>query len=146
MTNLIKYNVGDKVLVKSKEWYLANRNDGISKWVTFKNGSVFGIAKSLFCGKIMTIEEVTEDGEYILKEDNSGMHWNEECFEKRVDITPAKMVSVERIEKWLYDNFRTSWELDCYGCYTNNTEVTTTFDTMEKLMESFHKLVEEENE
>lgn len=141
--NELKYKVGDKVLVKSKEWYLANRNDGISKWVTFKSGSVFGIAKSLFCGKIMTIEEVTEDGEYILKEDNSGMHWNEECFEKRVDNTPAKMVSVERIEKWLYDNF-CDYDRECdYGYYI---EFESKFDSVDEMIDSFHKLVEEENE
>ena len=75
------YKVGDHVRVKSKEWYLANRDNGISKWVSFSDGSVFGLAKSIYCGQIMTIKEISEDGEYILEEDNSGMHWSEECFE-----------------------------------------------------------------
>lgn len=52
-------------------------------------------------------------------------------------------VDIEKVENWLNDNFGTSWELDCYGCLTNETEVTTSFDTMEEMMESFHKAMEE---
>ena len=77
----MKYKVGDRVMVKSKEWYLANRDNGISKWVNFKNGSVFGLAKARHCSQIMTIEEITKDDEYILVEDDAKMHWSEECFE-----------------------------------------------------------------
>ena len=75
------YKVGDHVRVKSKEWYLANRDNGIWKLVVLKDGGIFGLAKSIYCGQIMTIKEISEDGEYILEEDNSGMHWSEECFE-----------------------------------------------------------------
>lgn len=52
-------------------------------------------------------------------------------------------VDIEKVEKWLNDNFVTSWVLDCYGCYTNETEVTTSFDTKEEMMENFHKTMEE---
>lgn len=52
-------------------------------------------------------------------------------------------VDIEKIEKWLNDNFGTSYIIDCYGCLTDKTEVTTSFDTMEELMESFHKTMEE---
>lgn len=55
----------------------------------------------------------------------------------------ADRTMIQRLENWLKDNFRTSWVLDCYGCFTNETEVTTSFDTMEELMESFHKAMEE---
>ena len=75
------YKVGDHVRIKSKEWYLANRDNGISKWVSFSDGSIFGLAKSTYCGQIMTIKEISEDGEYILEEDNTKMHWSEESFE-----------------------------------------------------------------
>ena len=75
------YKVGDHVRVKSKEWYLANRNNGISKWVVFKDGSVFGLAKAKFCGNLVTIESITDDGEYTVVEDDTKMHWSEECFE-----------------------------------------------------------------
>ena len=52
-------------------------------------------------------------------------------------------VDIEKVEKWLNDNFGTSDIIDCYGCLTDKTEVTTSFDTMEELMESFHKVMEE---
>ena len=49
----------------------------------------------------------------------------------------------DKIEKWLKENFGDSSVIDCYGCLTKETEVTSSFDTMEKLMESFHKTMEE---
>ena len=52
-------------------------------------------------------------------------------------------VDIEKVEKWLNDNFVTSHVLDCYGCFTDETEVTSSFDTKEELMESFHKAMEE---
>ena len=52
-------------------------------------------------------------------------------------------VDIEKVEKWLNDNFGTSYNIDCYGCFTDETEVTSTFDTMEELMESFYKTMEE---
>jgi predicted 3-demethylubiquinone-9 3-methyltransferase (glyoxalase superfamily) len=55
----------------------------------------------------------------------------------------ADKTMIEKACEWLNDNFGTSWELDCYGCYTNETEVTTSFDTKEEMMESFHKAMEE---
>lgn len=52
-------------------------------------------------------------------------------------------VDIEKVESWLNDNFGTSIVLDYSGCFTDETEVTTSFDTMEELMESFYKAIEE---
>ena len=52
-------------------------------------------------------------------------------------------VDIEKVEKWLNDNFVTSHILDCYGCFADETEVTSSFNTKEELMESFYKAVEE---
>jgi hypothetical protein len=52
-------------------------------------------------------------------------------------------VDIEKVEKWLNDNFGTSYNIDCYGNFTDESEVTSSFDTMEELMESFHKTMEE---
>lgn len=76
-----KYKVGEKVLVKSSKWYFENRSEGISKWVIFDDGSVFGLAKANYCGHVVTIESITDDGEYIIAEDDTKMHWSEKCFE-----------------------------------------------------------------
>lgn len=75
-----KYNVGDKVLVQSSKWYFENRSDGISKWVAFDDGSVFGLAKANHCGHVVTIESITDDGQYTVVEDDTKMHWSESCF------------------------------------------------------------------
>ena len=76
-----KYKIGDKVLVKSSSWYFENRNEDISKWVKFDDGSVFGLAKANYCGHIVTIESITDDNQYTIVEDDSKMHWSEDCFE-----------------------------------------------------------------
>lgn len=76
-----KYKVGEKVLVKSSKWYFENRSEGISKWVIFDDGSVFGLAKANYCGQVVTIESITDDGEYTIVEDDTKMHWSENCFE-----------------------------------------------------------------
>ena len=52
-------------------------------------------------------------------------------------------VDIEKVENWLKENFGNSSVIDCYGCLTKETEVTSSFDTMEELMESFHKAMEE---
>ncbi len=76
-----KYEVGNKVLVKSSKWYFENRSDGMSKCVTFNDGSIFGIAKAKFCGHVVTIESITDDGQYTVVEDDAKMYWSEKCFE-----------------------------------------------------------------
>lgn len=55
----------------------------------------------------------------------------------------ADKTLIQRLENWLNDNFRTTYEIDCYGCITDKTDVTTSFDTMEELMESFNQAIEE---
>ena len=49
----------------------------------------------------------------------------------------------DKIEEWLKENFFNSHEIDCYGCFSEETEVTSSFDTVEEMMESFHKVIEE---
>ena len=50
----------------------------------------------------------------------------------------------DKIEEWLKENFFNSHEIDCYGCFLEETEVTSSFDTVEEMMESFHKIMEEQ--
>lgn len=50
---------------------------------------------------------------------------------------------MDKLEKWLKENFGDSYVIDCYGCLMEETEVTSSFDTMEELMESFYKTMEE---
>lgn len=53
-----KYNVGDKVRIKSIDWYNENKDeDGIVELSTH----IFTPGMSQFCGKVVTIEDVFED-------------------------------------------------------------------------------------
>lgn len=52
-------------------------------------------------------------------------------------------IDIKKVEEWLKENFFFSHVIDCYGCFSEETEVTSSFNTMEELMESFHKIMEE---
>lgn len=71
----------------------------------------------------------------------SNHRYDEKSFKEAVEW--ADKTWIQRLENWLNDNFGTSYVIDCYGCLTDKTEVTSSFDTIEELMESFHKIIEE---
>ena len=77
MSNL-KYKVGDKVLIKDINWYNKNKNeDGDISCGEF----IFVSSMSKFCGKILTIDVVFEDGTYLMKEDTDGFVFTNEMFD-----------------------------------------------------------------
>lgn len=76
----MKYNVGDKVQIKSLDWYNENKDeDGIVELSTH----IFTPGMSQFCGKVMTIEDVFEDiddnGVYYMEEID--YDWTDEMIE-----------------------------------------------------------------
>lgn len=75
----MKYKVGDKVRVKSKEWY--DENQDTYGNVPIKNYFVAGMSK--WCGKEVTIDAVYDDS-YRIKEDNNEWLWTNEMFEDGV--------------------------------------------------------------
>lgn len=68
----------------------------------------------------------------------------DECNQNGCLETKPKMVSIDKVKEWLKYNFGNSFVIDCYGCLTNETEVTTSFDTMEQLLDDFEKTMENE--
>ena len=93
-------------------------------------------------GKIYTIDELralgfafSTNGDIVTPADMGNM------AERFVKYERKK--TYDKIEEWLKENFFNSHAIDCYGNFTNETEVTSSFDTMEELMESFHKAIEE---
>ncbi len=71
-TKKLKYKVGDKVRVKSLEWY--NNNKNISKEIIAKEGRDFGVFTqymSSWCDEVLTIDSV-RNGFYTV----IGMGWN----------------------------------------------------------------------
>ena len=50
----MKYKIGDKVRIKSADWYIDNKNNYGN--IEFADGYVFTLSMSKYCGKILTIE------------------------------------------------------------------------------------------
>lgn len=59
----MKYKVGDRVRIKSLDWY--NTNKDKHGFVDFST-SVFVPGMSQFCGKIVTIEDVFEEEDDVV--------------------------------------------------------------------------------
>ena len=83
----MKYKVGDKVRVKSLEWY--NKNKSEFGDVRTPN-NIFVPNMSIFCGKEVTISGVALIDSnnviyYSLKEDTSGYGWTDDMFEGLVE-------------------------------------------------------------
>jgi hypothetical protein len=81
---IMKYKVGDKVKVKSLEWY--NENKGADNSVNFidSNGGRYKFIESMseYCGRIVTICGVNHvDVYYDIVEDHGMCFWIDEMFE-----------------------------------------------------------------
>lgn len=81
-----KYKIGQKVRVKSLDWYNANKG----KFDNIVLGGVrpsFTHYMSRYCGQVMTIVAIdSEYGDYTMKEDNGVFSWDAEMFEGVVDV------------------------------------------------------------
>lgn len=76
----LKYKVGDRVKVKSIQWFSENCNDDYN--VVFANGWHFSKYMSNFCGKELIIEKisyVTNQPHYMMKDNQFG--WTDEMIE-----------------------------------------------------------------
>ena len=52
----MKYKVGDKVKIKSLDWYNSNKNE---KGLAMCNGLGFAASMTDYCGKVLTIQTIT---------------------------------------------------------------------------------------
>ena len=78
----MKYKVGDKVQIKSLDWYNANRNDDWGS-IELPNGNFYpSMAK--YCGEVLTIIGIHKNGIYITKEGES-FNWTDEMIEGLVE-------------------------------------------------------------
>lgn len=109
----MKYKVGDKVKIKSLDWYNANRD---------YNGNVecgfyyFIEEMSKYCGKILTIGEVYRN-EYELQEGENFI-WTDEMFDSIIEnpddveskTSSEQMVSLKMICEYLDKELYTSYD------------------------------------
>ena len=78
----MEYNVGDKVRIKSLDWYNENKDeDGDVSCGDY----IFVSYMLAFCGKTLTIDVVFEDGTYLMKEDTDGFIFTNEMIEGLVE-------------------------------------------------------------
>ena len=80
----MKYKVGDKVKVKSPEWY--NENKGEYGEISGED-FYFTSRMSDFCGKIVTIDKIHKADFYTIKEDEQTFMWVDNMFEEKVEET-----------------------------------------------------------
>lgn len=80
----MKHNVGDKVRIKSKEWWDKQPKN---KWGSIKFKESFTESMTIYCGKECTIEEVGHSA-YFIDIDNGTFKWTDEMFD--YSYTPEK--------------------------------------------------------
>ena len=99
------YKVGDKVRVKSLDWYNTNKNS--EGTIIFNGFRIFDEDMSKFCGKVVTIESYNSRWYYYdIKEDEKVNFWYDEMFEDpAIEEEPQeKMVSLKQVCEWLRNN------------------------------------------
>ena len=103
----LKYKVGDKVRIKSLDWYNENKNKYGRVPLIYSHGAKFNFLKemSTFCGKEMTITEV-DDYEckyYEMKEDGGDYHWTDEMIEGLVEEEEMSLDKAGQITDFEYE-------------------------------------------
>lgn len=80
-----KYKIGQKVRVKSLDWYHLNKDSFGSVPIGDKKPK-FTYGMSKYCGLVLTIDDHSEyEGEYYMVEDDGVYTWTDEMFEGVVD-------------------------------------------------------------
>lgn len=130
------YKKGDKVKVRSLDWYNANKNSEGA--VIFKDFSIFDETMSEFCGKIVTIDAYNAKHKYYdIKEDGKANFWYDEMFEGlAIEEPQEKMVSLDKVIKWLQEN--TVKDFD-------NKNLTMLFGSTIDMIEDFRKTMDTKN-
>ena len=89
----MKYKIGDKVRVKSLDWYNENKNQTGQVQCL---GEIFLEEMSKFCGKLVTIHSIAKHGYHINEDDYI---WTDDMFEE----TMNNEVKIEVPEGYIID-------------------------------------------
>ena len=107
----MNYKVGDKVKIKSLDWYNTNK-DGFG--LIFCNHVCFDEKMTEFCGKTVTIAAQRNEKYYFIMEDNCLSFWTDDMIECLVDEPQDKMVSLEDVCEFLDEHLYTGTSTDDY--------------------------------
>ena len=80
----MKYKPGDKVKIKSLDWYNANKNE---KGIIPCGDYNFTKEMTPLCGKIVTIKDFEYDSGYIILEDDMVDAWTDDEKANKLNIT-----------------------------------------------------------
>lgn len=97
----MRYKKGDRVRVRSLEWYNANKNSEGA--IISHDWHIFDESMSEFCGKVVTIVYYNSRGDcYEIEEDGKVNYWSVDMFEGlAIEKPQEKMVSLEQACEWL---------------------------------------------
>ena len=134
-------NVGDKVKIKSLEWYNEHKSN---------NGNVdcgydiFTEDMSTLCGKTMTIKEVLDDYYYLVDDENV-YKWTDEMFEDVETIEPDNYIQ-HLSQQWCSDlhnkEFNSTSEEMCFQSYAYQDGYKKGFkDALHKICERLDKVI-----
>lgn len=117
----MKYKPGDKVKIKSLEWYKANECSGR----VMCDGLAFLEMMTIWCGKELTIDLIYTDDRgsgYIMKEPHIQWRFTDGMIEDLVNAKPQeKMISLNDACEWIEKNFKSDGYFSLYylgGIYT----------------------------
>ena len=119
----MKYKTGNKVKIKSLDWFNANRCGG----PVICDGFVFLEFMSEYCGKELTIDYIYTDSNskqaYVMKETNTAWRFTDGMIEGLADEEPQeKMVSLEKVVKYLQSKLEYSPDIDGLQIYDTSIE------------------------
>ena len=122
----MRYKIGDRVKIKSLDWYNQNKDQHGRVACGYH---VFTEEMSKFCGYTMIVCNRTNLG--VMTMGGSASYWTDEMIEGiAVDLQEDKMVSLNKVEKYLREN------IILYVFATN-------LDQREEWFNNFRKAIEE---
>lgn len=127
----MKYKPGDKVKIKSLDWYETNECNGS----VMCERLAFLDTMTEWCGKELTIDCVYDDGiyGYVMKEPKIQWLFTDSMIEGPVDAEPQeKMVSLDRACEWLELHINDD---KYYSCIGEETLIPYLIDDFKKAME-----------
>lgn len=103
----MRYKKGDRVRVRSLEWYRANKNSEGA--IIFPDFRIFDDSMSEFCGKVVTIAAYVPRGNYYdIVEDRNVNYWSDAMFEGlAIEKPQEKMVSLDDVCRFLDEHLYT---------------------------------------
>ena len=110
----MRYKVGDKVKIKSLDWYKTYKDECD---VIYCGDILFIKSMSKYCGKVLTIDRIFNFNTttYEMLEDPNGFNWTDDMIECLVEPAmmneSSKMVSLDNVCRWL-DNINTDNYMD----------------------------------